>query len=529
MGNECSAECGVRKAETKEASAPPRLRNKDPPARLHTRAMVVHRQAGDWRAKYNPSQEELGEGATATVLHAEAKKAKPPEASVLLLRCHTVSCQAPLGFSSSSGRPVAVKRFRKPGTRSFQLELHALMRVGVHPNIVRLLESYSGSEDVLVLEYCDSLTLYDLIVKRYKTKTQFGRSLTSQLMQQLLLALEHVAKCGICHQDVKPENLMLHDLSIEDERVHMKLGDFGWAVTRDDDLSLRSPEGAGSLWYAPPELNPPVEGVFNKPGAVIGKSDMWSAGVVIYVILVGHNPFHSASKLKDTQKVEEEVLRLVAKGTFDKKAPAWLALPRDAQEFISQLLQPSPELRPEPAIARRHRYVCEHTHQEQQARDFANGPKLGGVQGLAWLAMARACAESDLQRDLVKLAFASAWNSPEISATSASETYLLRLAEKLSTKPMAWMKEGRFPAICELAFRYLDVDGDSVLSVKDLVKHISEDNARHVATNWVTMWGNAKGMSLENFRDVLLCDMQLEGDLQDVASPAAANILNGHH
>ncbi|CAK8997594.1 Calcium-dependent protein kinase 3 [Durusdinium trenchii] len=189
------------------------------------------------------------------------------------------------------------------------------MRVGVHPNIVRLLESYSGSEDVLVLEYCDSLTLYDLIVKRYKTKTQFGRSLTSQLMQQLLLALEHVAKCGICHQDVKPENLMLHDLSIEDERVHMKLGDFGWAVTRDDDLSLRSPEGAGSLWYAPPELNPPVEGVFNKPGAVIGKSDMWSAGVVIYVILVGHNPFHSASKLKDTQKVEEEVLRLVAKGT----------------------------------------------------------------------------------------------------------------------------------------------------------------------------------------------------------------------
>lgn len=43
-------------------------------------------------------------------------------------------------------------------------------------------------------------------------------------------------------------------------------GDFGWAVTRDDDLSLRSPEGAGSLWYAPPELNPPVEGVFNKPG-----------------------------------------------------------------------------------------------------------------------------------------------------------------------------------------------------------------------------------------------------------------------
>ena len=43
--------------------------------------------------------------------------------------------------------------------------------------------------------------------------SRFGRQLTSRLMQQLLLALEHVAQCGICHQDVKPENLMLYDLS----------------------------------------------------------------------------------------------------------------------------------------------------------------------------------------------------------------------------------------------------------------------------------------------------------------------------
>lgn len=45
------------------------------------------------------------------------------------------------------------------------------------------------------------------------------------------------------------------------------LGDFGWAVMRDD-LSMQNPDGAGSLWYAPPELNPPVEGVFCKPGAL---------------------------------------------------------------------------------------------------------------------------------------------------------------------------------------------------------------------------------------------------------------------
>ena len=58
-------------------------------------------------------------------------------------------------LEAENGRPVAVKCFRKAQSRSFQLELHALMRVGVHPNVIRLFESYSKDEDALVLEYCD--------------------------------------------------------------------------------------------------------------------------------------------------------------------------------------------------------------------------------------------------------------------------------------------------------------------------------------------------------------------------------------
>ena len=533
MGNECSAECGVRKVapKEKEPSKAPRTRRsptKDPPVQLHINAMALHREAENWRQRYHPSQE-LGEGATATVLQAEAEKAEGKEASVFVFRCYSVNCEAPFGFTSTSGgRPVAVKRFRKPATRSFQLELQALKRVGVHPNIVRLLESYSGSEDVLVLEYCDSLTLYDLVLKRHKTKIQFGRLLTSRLTQQLLLALEHVTRCDIIHQDVKPENLMLYNLSIQEERVNLKLGDFGWAVMRDD-LSMQNPDGAGSLWYAPPELNPPVEGVFCKPGAVLGKTDMWSAGVVIYVILVGHNPFHAASKLKDSKKVEEEVLRLVAKGAFDKKSPTWLALPREAREFLTKLLQPSPDLRPLPAVARQHAYVSEQARGPQVEVDDVSWAKRGGMQRLAWLAIARACAESDLQGELVEVAFASAWHATDSdkdpSSSLASEMYIFHLAEKLSMQPAVWLKDGRWNDICQLAFRYLDVDGDGFLGVKDLCKHIKEDNAPHVASSWVNFWGDqtSRGLSEEDFKQ-LLCDQPEDSAAGSPSSPVAANM-----
>ena len=106
---------------------------------------------------------------------------------------------------------------------------------------------------------------------------------------------------------------------------------------------------------------------------------------------------------------------------------------------------------------------------------------------------------------------------------------------RLISSTKAWLREGRFHAICQLAFRYLDIDDDGVLGVKelgdwhllhihlspksfvasvvfdlmsktclyyhlqmvfqDLVKHIKEDNAPYVASNWVNNWGDAKGLS----------------------------------
>ncbi|CAJ1438140.1 unnamed protein product [Effrenium voratum] len=510
MGNECSVQKVLE--DTPPAPRPYRPRPLcERRVRLHSRAFALQRssQAERWQAKYH-TVEELGTGATATVLQAKAE-AEPKDRSVSLFRCQAMSCtNLALGCTVAHGRPVAVKQFRKPGTKSFQLELSALMRVGVHPNIVRLLESYSGAEDVLVLEFCDSCTLFELIVKRHTTRRQFGPLLTGRLVQQLLLALEHVALCGVVHQDVKPENLMLYDLSIEEERVHMKLGDFGWAVT-DGDLALKAPEGAGSLWYAPPELNPPTDEAMCKPGAVVGKSDMWSAGVVIYMILVGQNPFHSAYKLKDEKKVAHAVITMAAKGSFDCSSPAWLALSKDAKDFLSQLLQPCPDFRLEPSAARRHVFVKRCSKVDTDLADFGDPiawAQLSGFQQLAWLALARACAEPELHPDLVQLASRLAGLFSERDAFGASESYLFHIAEKLSMQPVAWLKDGAWREVCSLAFRYLDVDQDGLLSAQDLARHVEDAEALQVAGSWVISWGDTKGLSEADFQAALFCEVQ---------------------
>jgi serine/threonine protein kinase len=251
---------------------------------------------GGWRSMYALGPM-LGDGVSAKVYEAEALS---PSSHVAIEGLGAVvwgNCGGKPPCLTERGRRVAIKRFHRPGSRTFKKELHALLRVGVHPHILRLLESYEGcdGEDVLVLEYCDGSTVYDLYAREHPNGGLSERMI-ARLVRQLLLALEHLAGCGIEHQDVKPENMMLHDVSLANNTAELKLGDFGWAMvvptTSGGPIYKPPATGAGSLWYAPPELNPPVKGIPHDTTPVLddagnpvrGRSDMWSVGVGILVV-----------------------------------------------------------------------------------------------------------------------------------------------------------------------------------------------------------------------------------------------------
>ncbi|CAE7246054.1 CAMK2D [Symbiodinium natans] len=334
--------------------------------------------------------------------------------------------------------------------------------------------------------------------------------------ERLFLALAHLASCGVEHQDVKPENMMLYDVHVAAFQAELKLGDFGWAAVapppgaEEGKVAKPPPTGAGSLWYAPPELNPPVEGIdpefpaLDDHGEPIrGLSDMWSAGVVLYLLLVGHNPFNQALKQPSQELQDQEVLRLVALGNYNRRTERWLQLHPDARDLITKLLRVQPAQRCSATDALQTAFITRRAVMgrvagyggnssaisacmESEPSVFFRGSvapwagrerrwaRLDGFQRLAWLAMARALSEPELDRSVVQGAMEGMEHERQRRSSEPREAgYLWQLARELGTAPVfQWLQErSAWPDALRLAFAFLDVDGDGALGPRDLVAH----------------------------------------------------------
>uniref|UniRef100_A0A7S1AXY2 Non-specific serine/threonine protein kinase n=1 Tax=Noctiluca scintillans TaxID=2966 RepID=A0A7S1AXY2_NOCSC len=502
----------------------------------------------------------LGDGISAQVYEGAALTPvsfiSSSYSSSLWKSCSAGACQG------ESGRRVAIKKFHRSGSRAFKKELAALQRVGTHPNILRLLESYGGfdGEDVLVLEFCDGSTVYDWYAKEF-SNGGLPEPLITSLVYQLLHALEHLVSCGVEHQDVKPENMMMYDVSIKRACAELKLGDFGWATVAPSQAEGGAPTSksrtqvAGSLWYAPPELNPPVDGISVAADALVdsqgrplrGRSDMWSVGVVAYLLLVGHNPFNEALKLPPADQ-DNEVLRLAARANFNMKSEKWTRLCTEARDFVSSLLQVVPQARHSAKKALTHPFITRwlsssnrseppftRTEAEWERREQA-WDALDGFQQLGWLAVARAVSDPELEPQVRKASFEGMERETlkgDLMIAAAS-SYAQQLAAEMVSQPIGlWLvSRPAWSEVLRLAFGYLDVDGDGYLSPEDLAAHVVtsllEENtvgvaadttldpaaqASVMAQHWVARWqqglafpaGRAgKGLQFQCFRSALL-------------------------
>nr|GMD11549.1 CBL-interacting protein kinase 5-like [Ipomoea batatas]GME19002.1 CBL-interacting protein kinase 5-like [Ipomoea batatas] len=218
-----------------------------------------------------------------------------------------------------SGENVAVKmidkeKVMKVGLIDMIKREISVMRMIKHPNVVQLHEVMASKTKIyFVMEYVRGGELFDKVAKgRLKEET------ARRYFQQLIAAVDFCHSRGVYHRDLKPENLLL------DEMGNLKVSDFGLsalAESRRQDGLLHTT--CGTPAYVAPE-------VITKRGYDGEKADIWSCGVILFVLLAGYLPFQDANLM--------QMYRKISRGDF--KCPKWF--PPEAKKLLSRILDPNP-------------------------------------------------------------------------------------------------------------------------------------------------------------------------------------------
>lgn len=228
-----------------------------------------------------------------------------------------------------SGYEVAVKIIDKEKMRfdidRLRAEVALLQRIR-HPYIVDFYNIFEEPTKVaLVMEFLHGGELFQRL--RTSKPHGFHENIAKIITRRLVEALAYLHRENIIHRDLKPENILFKTNTNDFE---VKLTDFGLAKLVTDDVVAKT--ACGSPFYVAPEVLH-----VQKTGAYTSAVDMWSLGVITYVILCGFAPFHHDQP--------PELFKLILAGTFTFPTDYWRGVSQEAKDFISALIVVDPRSR----------------------------------------------------------------------------------------------------------------------------------------------------------------------------------------
>ena len=224
-----------------------------------------------------------------------------------------------------TGEIRACKHLSKLNIKDFsklELEINILIKTD-HPNIIKLYEIFESKNSLyLIMEKCKGGEVFEHIFEHVTNNTMYSEKDAANIFLQLMRAIEYCHNNGICHRDLKLENLLyLNEGNEEDNPI--KVIDFGLSqLYRKQQLTTP----VGTIFYLSPEI---------LTGHYTEKCDIWSAGVILYIFLSGDPPFKGADDVGIYAQISE------MKFSFpDEK---WKNISEEAKDLIRHMLCPENE------------------------------------------------------------------------------------------------------------------------------------------------------------------------------------------
>ena len=328
-------------------------------------------------------------------------------------------------------------------------EVSILHHLSGHPNIVGLLAAYEGTKHVyIVMDYCSGGELFDRIVER----GHYSEKDASEVFRVMIRTIAHCHNLGVMHRDLKPENFVL---ATKDKDAPIKAIDFGLSAYFEPGERFR--DIVGSAYYVAPE-------VLKRNYSC--EADIWSAGVILYILLSGVPPFWA--------QTDTAIFEAVRKGQYDLVGDPWPKISESAKGLIRRILMGNPAER-------------------MSAEDILNHP---------WVREDGDAPDTPLDNVVMKRM------KKFTDMNRFKKVGMLAMAKTLTNEEISGMKQ---------MFKQFDKDNSGTITINELQKGLEKKGARSTKSELEKMLkemdvdGNGE-LDYEEFIAATLCQSKIQNE-----------------
>lgn len=250
-------------------------------------------------------------------------------------------------FSKVNGQMRALKIIKKQkgqDSARMYLEVEILKKL-IHPNIMQIFEFYEDKKNFYIItEFCDGGELFDKIVE----KGTLSESEAAGIMKQLLSAVSYIHANQIVHRDLKPENILL------DTKKNNIIKIIDWGTARFFEKNKKMNRISGTPYYIAPEV------LMEKYDE---KCDVWSCGIIMYILLCGYPPFNAEN--------DNDIMNKIKIGKFSFPEEEWDNISNEAKDLIIKMLAYKPSDRLAASDCLLHKWFTENTTKKNVDKNFS--------------------------------------------------------------------------------------------------------------------------------------------------------------